>query len=229
MDCPICGNRHPIEKRIRETQILVKDEPVTYNQVYFVCSKYKDSEYSEFVPADIFDANLLAARNEYRKIHGLLTSDEIKEIRLMYGLTQSEFSRILGVGEVTISRFETKAIQTKVLDIAIREVRDHKDRLLEKLTSRKNEFDNKRYDELVASITCLINEDVLVINKQSIILAEQKEDILSKYRTFSCQENAATFFTVYDLLPSLSNISIEHRKIYTQAHCEDNTSLFVAA
>ena len=42
------------------------------------------------------DENLLRARDAYRTQKGLLTSKEIAEIRDFYGLTQSDFSAMLG-------------------------------------------------------------------------------------------------------------------------------------
>lgn len=42
---------------------------------------------------------------------GLLTSDEIVAIRESYGLSQVDLAKLLGWGEATISRYESKAIQ----------------------------------------------------------------------------------------------------------------------
>ena len=42
---------------------------------------------------------------------GLLTSDEIVAIRESHGLSQADLAKLLGWGEATISRYESKAIQ----------------------------------------------------------------------------------------------------------------------
>lgn len=60
---------------------------------------------------DATDANLQAAYNTFRREEKLLFPDEIKAIRQKYGITQVGFSRILGFGDKTISRYENGALQ----------------------------------------------------------------------------------------------------------------------
>ena len=42
----------------------------------------------------------------YKEEKELLTSNEIKEIRNMYGMTQKEYAFVLGMGEISIHRLE---------------------------------------------------------------------------------------------------------------------------
>ena len=42
----------------------------------------------------------------YKEEKELLTSNEIKEIRNMYGMTQKEYAFDLGMGEISIHRLE---------------------------------------------------------------------------------------------------------------------------
>ena len=42
----------------------------------------------------------------YKEENELLTSNEIKEIRNMYGMTQKEYAFVLGMGEISIHRLE---------------------------------------------------------------------------------------------------------------------------
>jgi hypothetical protein len=78
MDCPICNFIHSIEKRKRLTQVTIKGQVVDYEEIYFLCP-ISDEEENEFVSAGIMDENLLRARDAYRTLKGLLTSDEISE------------------------------------------------------------------------------------------------------------------------------------------------------
>src|SRR5665647_2198632 len=87
MDCPVCDSVHSLEKRKRITQTIVKDETVEYEEIYFLCPLCNEEE-NEFVPAGLMDENLVRARNAYRKMKSLLTSEEIVSIRCYYGLTQ---------------------------------------------------------------------------------------------------------------------------------------------
>ena len=77
---------------------------------------FSNEEENEFATGKMENNNLLNARNAYRKSHGLLTSDQIVAIREMYGLSQVDLARLLGWGEATISRYESKAIQDEAYD-----------------------------------------------------------------------------------------------------------------
>lgn len=55
-----------------------------------------------------------------------LTSQEIKEIRLELGLTQQQFADLLGLGDKTITRYETGASEiTMQISNHIRMIREH--------------------------------------------------------------------------------------------------------
>jgi putative zinc finger/helix-turn-helix YgiT family protein len=121
IECPICGNFHFVEKRIRKTQALFKKEVVDYDEIYFVCKESNEEE-NEFVPAKVLDLNLLKVRNAFRVSKGLLTSNEISTIRLYYDLTQSEFAAMLGWGKITVTRYESKTVQDETYDTIMRMV-----------------------------------------------------------------------------------------------------------
>ena len=117
--CPICGKKHVIEIRKRDSKLLVRGELVDYEEIYYLCldGGYDDNE---FCPAGIMDENLLRARDAYRRKYGLLTSAEIVEIRNQHGLSQEEFSLALKLDQDAIFRFESKEIQTYKADIWMR-------------------------------------------------------------------------------------------------------------
>lgn len=110
MNCPLCDKTHEVDERKRLTTITLKGDQVSYEERFFFCENADDEE-NEFETGSMTNANLLNARNAYRVKHGLLTSDEIVAIRESYGLSQVDLARLLGWGEATISRYESKAIQ----------------------------------------------------------------------------------------------------------------------
>lgn len=68
---------------------IIKGEKVEYNETVYFCSTLgEDDEDAYFVPSKVMDDNLLKARNAYRKMKGLLTSEEIVEFRKKFGLSQ---------------------------------------------------------------------------------------------------------------------------------------------
>lgn len=151
-DCPLCNKVHLVEKRKRESQMLIKNEEVTYEEIYFFCPESAGYEEDEFVSAEMMDQNLQNARNVYRKAHGLLTSYEIAEIRGLYGMSQADLAILLGWGEVTITRYETKSIQDETYDQLIRMVKDDPYYALERLKKQKKFFTKEKYNTLSISI-----------------------------------------------------------------------------
>lgn len=62
----------------------------------------------------------------FRKKHGLLKPDEIKDIRKDLGLTQVEMQSVLGTGKSSVSRWETgRLVQSKTEDNLLRAMRDY--------------------------------------------------------------------------------------------------------
>lgn len=56
----------------------------------------------------------------YRKETGLLTGDDIKQLRKEKNLTQEQLAELMGVGIASIKRWETGAIQSKSMDTSLR-------------------------------------------------------------------------------------------------------------
>lgn len=157
MDCPICDKVHTIHKCKRMTQALIKEQVVSYEEIYFFCPE-SDEEECEFVPASLMDQNLLAARDGFRREKGLLTSAEIAEIRSYYGLTQSEYALLLGWGEVTITRYESKTIQDETYDNIMRMSRQNPLFALKSLQRHKDRFPQAKYPQVKETILRRLQE-----------------------------------------------------------------------
>ena len=57
------------------------------------------------------------AANEYRRAHGLLTSDQIRERRQSLGMSQIEFAKYLGdIGIARIKRWELGQVQDQAMN-----------------------------------------------------------------------------------------------------------------
>lgn len=186
-NCPICDTEHEIEVRERKTQALLKGEVIDYDEVYYICRLTGDEE-NEFVPGKVLNRNLLRVRDAYRSTHSLLTSIEIKEIRSNYKLTQSELSFLLGWGEVTITRYESKKIQDSTYDQFLRLARDNPSFALESLIKNADKFEDKRFIE----IRNHLKEVVLKDDNKSLKFQELK-NIYLKY-------DEATEFNGYKLI-----------------------------
>lgn len=99
-----------------------------------------EEDENEFVTGAMTNENLLNARNAYRIKMGLLTSNEIVAIRESYGLSQVDLSKLLGWGEATVSRYESKAIQDDAYDTMLRLIKDNPLQALEFLKKNADKF-----------------------------------------------------------------------------------------
>jgi len=158
MDCPICGMTHEVEERIRHATVKLKDVPVSYDERYYFCENASEDE-NEFAPAGMADENLLNARNAYRIQRGLLTSDEIVAIRESYGLSQVDLARLLGWGEATISRYESKAIQDDAYDNMLRLIKDNPLQVLSMFRKNNELFTDSKREKIREKIIDRINTD----------------------------------------------------------------------
>ena len=139
MDGPLCDKKHEVEERKRLTSITIKGDKVFYEERFFCCVNV-DEEENEFESGAMANENLMNARNAYRVLHGLLTSEEIVGIRESYGLSQVDLARLLGWGEATISRYESKAIQDEAYDTMLRMIKDNPLVALELLKKNEDKF-----------------------------------------------------------------------------------------
>ncbi|MBO4699558.1 DUF4065 domain-containing protein [bacterium] len=151
IECPLCGEKHTVCEKTRKSVAFVKETQVNYRSKYCVCENCNEGE-NEFIPAKMMDANLSEARNQYRKKRGLLTSSDIVELREHYGLTQRELARMLGWGDATIARYESKFIQDETHDEILRTIRRNAFEARQYLVRNKDKFTKKRYKEILASV-----------------------------------------------------------------------------
>ncbi|MDL2302433.1 DUF4065 domain-containing protein [Lachnospiraceae bacterium OttesenSCG-928-D06] len=181
-DCPFCEEIHEVEVREYESEGLIKGRKTRYLKKCYYCAV----EDEEFAPASIMDENLYSLREAYREAMGLLTVKDIKEIRRIYGVNQKEYAQLLGVGEVTIQRYERKAIQDNTYDIIMRLTRDNPNYCLQMLETNKKSFDEKRYLDIKNNI---MNE-IRTYRDEGFV----RESILMQYLEFNKQseENGYT-------------------------------------
>ncbi len=151
MDCPLCDKTHEVEERKRIAAITLKSEEVTYEERFYFCEN-ADEEENEFETGAMTSENLLNARNAYRVKKGLLTSGEIVAIRESYGLSQVDLARLLGWGEATISRYESKAIQDEAYDTMLRLIKDNPLQALEFLKKNAEKFSRSKRLEIRSKI-----------------------------------------------------------------------------
>lgn len=154
-DCPLCDEKHEVIEKEIVSSSTIKGQLVSYMKKIYFCEK----EQEEFCTSKQMDLNLLTARDEYRKLNGLLTSKQIKQIREKYSLTQKEFSNLLGWGDITIQRYETKSIQDSSYDNLMKMCDEYPSFCLKMLEKNKHNFETTKYNLIRKKIKELVKAD----------------------------------------------------------------------
>lgn len=170
-DCPQCDQYHEVEVYLEDTKSLIEGTIVEHKETYYYCP----NEDEEFTPAKVLNQNLLAARDAYRVKIGRLPSSKIREIREIYGLTQKEFANLLGWGDVTVQRYESKTIQDETYDQKMRLIYVDPQMALKELEKHKDRFNYDKYFEVKEKITELIKKKSLKYHKEQIVYASYIE------------------------------------------------------
>jgi putative zinc finger/helix-turn-helix YgiT family protein len=105
--CEKCGREVETHVISKSETLKVKDLPVSITSEIYVCNVCGNELWDD----EKDEQNLKRAFDVYRVKNHLLTSDEIKAIRAIYGVSQKNFSIVLGFGEKTITRYENGSLQ----------------------------------------------------------------------------------------------------------------------
>lgn len=100
---------------IREKKVKVRELFITFNEKVKVNIKTKEEIYDR----DIEIENTTTLYDIYRVEKKMNSTRDIITIREKYGLNQSDYSLVLGLGKVTIHRYENGMLQTEANDSII--------------------------------------------------------------------------------------------------------------
>ena len=166
--CDMCDK--DVTFNIIEEMVTIKTEDV--GELSFLNKKAVCKHCgNEVNPVSYTHENIVSMHDAHKKKLGLLTSKEIKEIRKKLGLTQSKMSKLLGIGEKNIARYENGEWQIKAIDNAIRQLAEKYDKSNIKLNQQIGELLTKARKESNISIEDLSRESNIA--KQDIIRIEE--------------------------------------------------------
>ena len=204
--------------RVRKVKVQVKDKIISYDEYYLV-----DELGEEIFNREIEIENDNRLYNTYKKQKNLLTSTEIKEIRKKYGLTQKEYAFIIGVGEITIHRFEKGAIQTEAVDSIMR-LSNNPNNMYLLLLKNKNNITTSLYESTlnkVQELMTLKRHELIDINVFDTDLLSFKEEnaidvaenIIKIYN-----EKVDRLVKEYNIVPEyITNLKLQKLLYYVQA------------
>ncbi len=115
-ECFECGALVTPTIETRLETLPVRGEPTQIKAQVGVCPECG----ADLSIEELDDATLVAAFNSYRRNHGLMTPEQMRQLRDRYGLGVRPFSLLLGWGEITLHRYESGSLQDAAHEAALR-------------------------------------------------------------------------------------------------------------
>jgi len=149
--CDVC-NRYREKSIVSKKETFnVKGEKVTISANVVTCTHCKNTIYEH----DLDKNNLRKAYEKYRRRKGLLSVEQIKEIRKKYGFSQRGLSSILGWSPTTIARYEVGSLPSLAHNEQLKRIKDDQDytlRLYKQRKQRLNKVELKRTEKIFSSL-----------------------------------------------------------------------------
>jgi len=113
--CFNCDYEEELQPKREPVTITVRGEPISATKEFYQCPNCGHA-FTSSLGHDALDE----AYREYRRRHGMLQPEEIRNWRTQYGLTQSELSALLGWIEPSLSKYENGALQEETQDTLLK-------------------------------------------------------------------------------------------------------------
>ncbi len=207
--------------KIRRVSVEVKKDTIEFDEKYVV-----DSNGEEIFDRSIEIDNDIRLYDIYKTNHNLLTSSDIKRIREMYDMTQKDYALALGVGSITIHRFEKGSIQTDSVDAILR-FSENPDNMYKLLLKNKDNFTDDEFTKLVFNVLevrAMMSHALCDIDSISKDLEFKKSDVntISDYIINTYNSNIDNDIIFNDIDKStlyISPLKLQKLLYYVQGIC----------
>lgn len=122
--------------------------------------------------------------DQYRANHGLVTTYEIKETRQEFGLNQRDFARLIGLGEITVARYESGFIPSKANSLRIRQL-NRLDQLKAYYKETKDALSDRaieRIEHYIQTFVSIENGNQVYENERFFALTAHFVDLANTHR-----------------------------------------------
>ena len=142
-------NLNAVSKALQNVTITIGDYSHTADFIDSDTFVYIDPPYRPLSQSSSFTSYSKEGFSDKKQIE---LSNFVKKIRQKYGLTQKEYALVIGVGEVTVHRFENGAIQTEAID-SIMKLSNDPDNMAFLLLQNRNNIDESLYSLLLQRVS----------------------------------------------------------------------------
>jgi putative zinc finger/helix-turn-helix YgiT family protein len=214
--CPNCEKESPLVLVRKPEEFNIRGTVISVEVEYYQCldcgEEFEVSK-SDFDPYEI-------AYQEYRKRKGLLQPNEIREFRVKYGLTQKEFSGLIGLGIATLNRYENGALQTEAHDRVLKLIMDP-GYFLNLISKSQGVLEETKKQKIINHLAEETEVSWLEVTKG--IFGSYNADVFSGYKRFELEKffGAIKYFCFIErvfktkLMKLLFYADFDHFKEYT--------------
>ncbi|MFA6349575.1 MAG: type II TA system antitoxin MqsA family protein [Candidatus Omnitrophota bacterium] len=182
--CPHCDKDTQGQIGPKEEVFMVRGETVKIFSSVLSCLECQNDVFNE----ELDEKNLENAYNEYRKIHHLLSPNEIREIREKYGLSQRGLSRLLGWGEITLHRYESGGLQDEAHNTVLQLIAEPENmsRIYAKQSVLLSPIEAKKLEERISGLIAGCIEPKLNLKVEERLLREASD--LTGHKQFDLEK-----------------------------------------
>jgi putative zinc finger/helix-turn-helix YgiT family protein len=175
--CPNCEKESPLEIVRKVEEFDVRGEIIPVEVEFYQCQECGEEFENSKSPIDPYET----AYREYRSRKGMLQPEEIRDFRTSRGLTQKEFSDLLGIGIATLNRYENGALQSEAHDRVIRLAMDPRN-FLYLISKSQGVLGDPKRKEIISQLT--EETEVSWLENTRIVFGNYNADIYSGYKKF---------------------------------------------
>lgn len=190
--CPNCERVRDLARIETTEDIEIRGETVPVEVEFLRCSQCG----TEFREASSSHDPLELAYREYRRRHGMVQPEVLRELRMKYGLTQQELASVLGWGVATVSRYENGALQDEAHDKMLRLAMEPRN-LLKLIQEKPTALGSAKREQISAQLeTAAKREDRSLLALYGERFGDYEPDALSGYRRLDLAKfvNAILYF-----------------------------------
>ena len=146
--CSKCRKRVSYHIFKRPAKTIIKDIEIKYEEYYGICDECKTEI---FIPG-LDDRNEEVIEDEFRKKKELISISDIKKILEKYNVEKRPLSKLLGFGELTITRYiDGQLPSAKYSDILFEVLRDEQ-KMKEYIEANKEEVSTVAVNKVIRAI-----------------------------------------------------------------------------
>lgn len=146
--CSECRKRVSYHIFKRPAKTIIKDIEIEYEEYYGICDECQSEMY---VPG-LDDRNEEIIEEEFRKKKGLITVSDIKKILEKYNIEKRPLSKLMGFGEITITRYIDGQLPSAKYSNILFEVLNDEQKMKECVEANKDEVSTVAVNKVLRAI-----------------------------------------------------------------------------